>query len=105
MLSDFINVLNPHPDALLRAISPHITDGMLEEIAHVDYHEEVEGHLAGLLPIRNEARFPTSMQWCPGEVLALTRSSRPVEERGRWMCAFASAALIGSQLSGALTLL
>ncbi|HVT99087.1 MAG TPA: hypothetical protein VHE33_16400 [Acidobacteriaceae bacterium] len=106
MFSALINGLNPNPDALLRAISAHISDDMLEEIARADYDEEVEGHFAALLPIRNEARFIVPMQWCPGEVLELIRYSQPDRPdwkpgspkiRGHWMRAFASAALLRAQ--------
>jgi hypothetical protein len=106
MTADLIDALNPGADALLRAISAHITDDMLDEIARADYGEEVESHLAALLPIRDEARFIVPMQWCPGEVLELIRYSQPETPdwkpgspkiRGHWMRAFASAALLRAQ--------
>jgi hypothetical protein len=99
MISDLINALNPNPDTLLRAISSHITDDMLEEIARADYGLDPEKHLAALLLVRDENRFVEPMHMYPCEVLELVRSSGSENrEDGDWIRAFASAALLRARL-------
>jgi hypothetical protein len=67
----------PDPDALLRAITPLMTDDMLMSIAIADYGMGVEAHFAALKTIRDENFVPIPMQWEPHEVLTLTHWSEP----------------------------
>jgi hypothetical protein len=102
MLEILLNQLNPDCDALLRAISRHITDDMLQEMARADYGSEAERHFAALLLLRDENRFIEPLYMVPCEVLELTRNSLRIDQpkpggsglRGPWMRAFACAALL-----------
>jgi hypothetical protein len=103
MIVDLIHQFEPEPDDLLRAISKHITDDMLGEIALADYGEDHEDHLAELCQIRDTGEITKPMGWCPGEVLELFRWSQPENFAwkpgrtgldGHWMRAFCCAALL-----------
>lgn len=102
-IREVLEQIGPEPDSLLRALSPHITDDMLAEIAAADYGEEVECHLSKLRLIRDTATPPMKMEWCPTEVLELMRWSQPEDPtwkpgsvgiRGHWMRAFCCAVLL-----------
>ncbi|HTV15788.1 MAG TPA: hypothetical protein VME68_13795 [Acidobacteriaceae bacterium] len=107
MAEALLQSLHPDCDRLLPAISAHISDDMLREIAEADAEEDVELHLAALLAIRDEARFDNPLGYSPAEVLELMRNSVPDDPgwkpgspgiRGHWMRAFASAALLRAAL-------
>jgi len=68
MLRDFLGSLEPDQDSLLSAISRHITDEMLAEIAKADYGQDKEKHLAALRLLRDEGKFVPPMHWYPCEV-------------------------------------
>jgi hypothetical protein len=102
MIVDVLNRLEPEAEGLLRDISLHISDEMLEEIASSDYGQDMERHFAALKQIRDTGLFPKEMHWFPGEVLELYRNSwfENMEMRqGRfeleaWARAFCCAALL-----------
>jgi hypothetical protein len=102
MIVETLNRLEPESEGLLRDISAHISDEMLEEIAAADYGQDMEQHFAALKQIRDTGLFPTEMYWFPGEVLELYRNSwiENMEMRqGRfefeaWARAFCCAALL-----------
>lgn len=103
MIVELLNQLDPEPEGLLREISKHISDDMLEEIAAADYGQDIEKHLVGLRQIRDTGTFPPNMVWCPMEVLELIRWSEPedpnwkpgrIGEFGHWMRAFSCAAIL-----------
>jgi hypothetical protein len=94
-------------DLLLDIASRQVDDGMLREIAAADYGCDVDAHLAGLRPIRDQGIVPAPMGWHPGEVLELIRWSNPENpahkpgspgRRGHQMRAFACAALLRAAL-------
>jgi hypothetical protein len=102
-LNEVLIQFDPAPDSLLREISKHIDDAMLEQIALADYGEEKEEHLAALREIRDTGKTPIKMEWCPTEVLELIRWSQPDDPNwkpgatglfGHWMRAFCTAALL-----------
>lgn len=100
MLRVFLSSLEPDQDSLLSAISKHITDDMLAQIAMADYGLDRDQHLAPLRLLRDTGTFVVSMQWYPCEVLELVRNSKPDgspasdQVRDHWIRAFASAALL-----------
>ena len=99
MLRGFLNSLEPDQDSLLSAISKHITDDMLAEIAMADYGRDQEKHLAPLRLLRDEGIFVAPMHWYPCEVLELVGSAtdgsrEPDQLRYYWIPAFANAALL-----------
>jgi hypothetical protein len=63
--------LNPDADGLIRALSQHVNDSMLMEIAIADYGEDVELNMTQLRRIRNEQVVLAPMPWNPKEVLRL----------------------------------
>lgn len=99
MLSAFLNSLEPDRDSLLLAVSKHITDDMLAEIAKADYGQDQEKHLASLRLLRDEGLFVAPMHWYPCEVLELVSSrtnssGEPDRLRYNWIPVFANAALL-----------
>lgn len=101
----WLDAFKPAPDALLRAVSAHITDDMLRDIAEADYGQGVERHWPPLLRLRDQGSVPVAREsyWYPMEVLELIRYSNPDDPahkpgatgaRGHWMRAFASLALL-----------
>jgi len=100
---ELLKQFDPEPEGLLREISKHIDDEMLEEIAAADYGSRMEEHLVALRQVRDTGTFPEKMYWCPCEVLELIRYSEPENPEwkpgrtgsfGHWMRAFSSAALL-----------
>jgi hypothetical protein len=69
MFHDFLSMLEPDQDALLSAISKHITDEILVEIARADYGQDQELHLAPLRLLRDQGILVEPMHWYPCEVL------------------------------------
>jgi hypothetical protein len=100
MLRPFLSTLEPDQDSLLFALSRHITDEMLVQIARADYGRDQEQHLAPLRLLRDQRIFIKPMHWYPCEVLELVRYSEPDGSlasdriRDHWIRAFASAALL-----------
>lgn len=103
MIVDLLNLFDPEPDCLLRQISEHVDDEVLESISKADYGERAEEHLAALRQVRDTATFPQPMHWFPCEVMELIRWSEPERpewkpgrtgELGHWMRAFSCAALL-----------
>ena len=106
MIVDILDQFGPEPDLLLREISKHVTDEMLEEISIADYGEEAEDHLLALRQVRDSAVVPSEMQWVPMEVLELIRWSEPDDpewkpgrtgEFGHWMRAFSCVAILRAE--------
>ena len=103
-IPDFVRALPQNADALLRALSKHIDDAMLEEIASADYGHETDEHLAPLLIFRDTGVFPDSWgHWYPMECLELIRHGKPDDPewrdrgwnvRGHWKRAFSSACVL-----------
>jgi len=106
MIAEFLNRFKPDGDALLRAISAHVTDEMLECISLADYGSDAPEHLAALRVLRETGRFPEESGWIPMEVLQLIRWSEPENpewkpgrtgEFGHWMRAFSCAAILRAE--------
>jgi len=57
VILELLSRLEPDSEGLLRGISAHISDEMLEEIAAADYGLDVERHFASLKPIRDTSLF------------------------------------------------
>jgi hypothetical protein len=103
MIVNLLKEFDPEPDGLLRKISEHINDDMLQCIATADYGEDAEAHMSALRQVRDTGRFPRNMCWVPAEVLELIRWSEPEDpewkpgrtgEFGHWMRVFCCAALL-----------
>lgn len=108
MIQSLLERLGSDPDSLLRTISAHITDEHLQEIAMADYGMDADKHLLALREVRDTGTFLEEMHWYPSEVLELIRFSQPEDpnwkpgssgERGHWLRAFASAALLRAKVS------
>ncbi len=65
-IQEVLTQFAPEPDRLLREISKHISDEMLQQIAAADYSIGQEEHLAALRQVRDTASFPQKMYWYPG---------------------------------------
>lgn len=103
MTRALLDRFGPDAEILLRKISEHVSDEMLEEISKADYGEDAGEHLEGLRKIRDTGVVHPPLEWCPGEVLELIRWSEPEDptwkpgrtgEIGHWMRAFCCAALL-----------
>lgn len=103
MIVDLLKLFDPEPDCLLRRISEHVDDEVLEWISTADYGERADEHLAALRQVRDTGAFPQRIHWCPAEVMELIRWSEPEDpnwkpgktgELGHWMRAFSCAALL-----------
>src|SRR3569833_4443008 len=97
MIVELLNQFDPDGDALLRAISAHVTDEMLECISMADYGCDCDAHLAALRQLRDTGALPENPGWVPMEVLELIRWSEPENpewkpgrtgEFGHWMRVF-----------------
>ena len=106
MIADLLNQFNPDPDLLLRAISTHISDEMLEAISMADYGMDSEEYFVALRQVRDTGTFPRDLVRFPMEALELIRWSEPENpewkpgrtgEFGHWMRAFACAAILRAQ--------
>src|ERR1700761_2888417 len=102
-MRDVFARFSPDPNALLRLVSKHVNESMLNEIAAADYGDKVAEHLAPLRQIRDGRSLRAPMRWEPREVLELIRWSEPdipdwkpgsSGERGHWMRAFCCSALL-----------
>jgi hypothetical protein len=103
MIVELLNRFEPEPEGLLREISKHIDDEVLEWISTSDYGSRANEHMVALRQVRDSGTFPEEMYWCPMEVLELIRWSEPEDpewkpgrtgEFGHWMRAFSCAALL-----------
>jgi hypothetical protein len=103
MIVDLLKLFEPESEGLLRQISEHVDDEILERISTADYGSDADGHLAALRQVRDTGTFPNPMHWCPAEVMELIRWSEPEDpdwkpghtgELGHWMRAFSCAALL-----------
>lgn len=104
MIDGLFASFRPNADELLRRVSHHVDNALLDVIATADYRgRDAEEHLAHLRQIRDQGLFAVPMRWCPREVLELIRWSQPEDpswkpglpgEPGHWMRAFACAALL-----------
>jgi hypothetical protein len=103
MIVDLLNRFEPEPDGLLRQISEHVDDEVLEWISTADHGTRADEQLTALRQVRDTCSFPKEMYWCPAEVLELIRWSEPNDpdwrpgrtgEFGHWMRAFSCAALL-----------
>jgi len=103
MIVDLLNHFEPEPDGLLRQISEHVDDEVLEWISTAHYGLDADVHLAALRHVRDTGTFLEPMEWYPAEVMELIRWSEPEDpnwkpghtgEFGHWMRAFSCAALL-----------
>jgi hypothetical protein len=106
MIVELLNQFDPEPDVLLRAISKHVGDKVLEWISTADYGMHADEHFLALRQVRDTGTFPPKMHWCPMEVLELIRWSEPEDpewkpgrtgEFGHWMRAFSCAAILRAE--------
>lgn len=106
MITELLNWFEPDGDVLLRAISAHVTDEMLECISMADYGCDSEAHLAALRDLRATGLLPEKPGWVPMEVLELIRWSEPEDpnwkpgrtgESGHWIRAFSCAAILRAE--------
>jgi len=106
MIEELLNRFEPDGDILLRAISAHVTDEMLDWIAGADYGDRREEHFAALLQIRNAGIFRNELHRVPMEVLELIRWSEPEDpnwkpgrtgEFGHWMRGFSCSAVLRAE--------
>jgi len=106
MIVDLLNRFEPDADVLLRAISAHVNDEMLDCISMADYGDRADEHLVALRQVRDTGTFPEKMQWCPMEVFELIRWSEPDDpnwkpgrtgEFGQWMRAFSCAVILRAE--------
>jgi hypothetical protein len=106
MIDEMLNRFEPDGDVLLRAISAHVTDEMLECISNADYGCDSEEHWAALQQLRDSGTLPQNPGWVPMEVLELIRWSEPddperkptgIGEFGHWMRAFSCAAILRAE--------
>jgi hypothetical protein len=106
MIAELLNKFEPDRDVLLRAISAHVTDEMLECISLADYGSDAAEHLVALRVLRETGGFPEQSGWIPMEVLQLIRWSEPENpewkpgrtgEFGHWMRAFSCAAILRAE--------
>lgn len=103
MIAGFLNRIEPDGDVLMRAISAHVTNEMLECISQADYGCDADAHLAALRELRSTGLLPQDPGWVPMEVLELIRWSEPEDpewkpgrtgEFGHWIRAFSCAAIL-----------
>ena len=106
MIAELLNKFEPDGGVLLRAISAHVTDEMLECISQADYGCDGDAHLAALQQLRSTGMLPENPGWVPMEVLELIRWSEPENpewkpgrtgEFGHWMRAFSCAAILRAE--------
>ncbi|WP_109484316.1 hypothetical protein [Occallatibacter savannae] len=106
MITELLGKFEPDGDVLLRSISAHVTDEMLECIAQADYGCDFDAHLAALRQLRDTGDLPATESWVPLEVLQLTRWSDPENpewkpgstgEFGHWIRAFSCAAILRAE--------
>jgi len=106
LIEALLNRLEPELDGLLREISKHIDDEMLEWISAADYALDADKHFVALRQIRDMGTFPQEPLWFPMEVLELIRWSEPEDpawkpggtgEFGHWMRAFSCAAILRAE--------
>jgi len=106
MIAELLNRFEPDGDVLLRAISAHVTDEMLECISMADYGCDCDAHLAAVRRLRDEGGLPENPGWVPMEVLELMRWSEPENPEwkpgrtgkfGHWMRAFSCAAILRAE--------
>ena len=106
MITELLRKFEPDGDVLLRAISAHVTDEMLECISMADYGCDCDAHLAALRELRERGAQPHNPGWVPMEVLELIRWSEPENpewkpgrtgEFGYWMRAFSCAAILRAE--------
>lgn len=106
MIVELLNRFEPDGDVLLRAISSHVTDEMLDCISLADYGSDAAEHLVALRVLRDTGRFPNKSGWIPMEVLQLIRWSEPENPEwkpgmtgdfGHWMRAFSCAGILRAE--------
>ncbi len=106
MIANLLKQFDPDPDVLLRVISAHVSDEMLEAISMADYGMDSEKYLVALQQVRETGTFPKDLVRFPMEALELIRWSEPelpdVQPIERvvfrhWMRAFACAAILRAE--------
>jgi len=105
MIEELLNRFEPDGDALLRAISAHVTDEMLDWISRMDYGRDEDRHLAALRRLRDSLTLPENPVMVPMEVLELMRWDEPdadirpgkTAEFGHWMMVFACSAILRAE--------
>ena len=101
---ELLNCFEPDPDVLLREISAHIDDTVLDWISRADYGSRADEHMLALRQVRDTGTFPDDLTWCPMEVLELTRWGEPEEREQQprktfehWARAFSCAAILRAE--------
>jgi len=101
---ELLNRFEPEPDVLLREISAHINDTILDWISRADYGSRADEHMVALRQVRDSGTFPDDLTWCPMEVLELTRWMEPEEREQQpritfehWARAFSCAAILRAE--------
>ena len=101
---ELLDRFEPDPDVLLREISAHIDDNILDWISRADYGSRADEHMVALRQIRDTGTFPADLTWCPMEALELTRWTEPEEREGQprstfehWARAFSCAAILRAE--------
>src|SRR5215831_288717 len=106
MIENLLNRFEPDGDVLLRAISEHVTEKMLECISRADYGCDADQHFGVLRQLRDAGVLPQNPGWVPMEVLELIRWSEPDDpnwkpsgtgEVGHWMRGFSCAAILRAE--------
>lgn len=92
-LDEKLILLHPDSRGLLEWLAPQLDDGMLHEIADLDYGGNDE-HFAALVQIREKLDISAPLEWEPKEVLELERWSDPSEMRGHLKRAFCCTVLL-----------
>lgn len=105
MITDLLTRFEPDGDVLLRAVSAHVTEEMLECISRADYGIDADKHFVALKQLRDNFTLPENPVMIPMEVLELMRWDEPdtdirpgkAAEFGHWMMAFSCAAILRAE--------
>lgn len=84
----------PDERALLAWVAPQLDDAALDEIAAADYGDHAREYRLSLTDLVHSPWLPEELTWDPGEVLSLTRSTRPTNRRDHLKRLFACTILV-----------
>src|SRR4051812_37194626 len=84
----------PDERALLGWVAPQLDAAALDEIATADYGAHAQEYRRELTELVHSPWLPDELTWNPGEVLALTRSTRPASRRDHLKRLFACMFLV-----------
>lgn len=90
----------PDERALLGWIAPQLDAAALDEIAMADYGYQAQEHRRELTELVHSPWLPDELTWTPGEVLALTRWTRPASRRDHLQRLFACMFLVRAVTNG-----